>query len=288
MDSIQVNDSNKGGPEGHDDKMAQAGAGVKISHSDDRMGQEQSITQEPEAKSEATSEGAAARPANVPEKFWDAEKGQVNTEALLESYKHLESTRNKPEGKAEDDSEKTEGEPEGETKEQDNAIAKARDVYAEKGELTDEAYADLEKVGITRDMVDTYIAGQQAAVNEIRQAAFANTGGEEGFTKMAAWANENMTSEEIATIDKLLASADKDLVASGAKMLADRYNADADVEPTTTLGGTSNAASGESYSNRTQMMKDMNSPEYKTDENFRKSVARKIANASKAGIDLFG
>ena len=35
-------------------------------------------------------EGAGKRPANVPEKFWDAERGEVRLEALLKSYAELE------------------------------------------------------------------------------------------------------------------------------------------------------------------------------------------------------
>jgi hypothetical protein len=38
----------------------------------------------------------AQRPDNVPEKFWDAEKGVVNTEALLKSYGELERAKSKP------------------------------------------------------------------------------------------------------------------------------------------------------------------------------------------------
>ena len=42
---------------------------------------------EPEAEAEAA---RAERPEEVPEKFWDAERGQLRTEALLKSYRELE------------------------------------------------------------------------------------------------------------------------------------------------------------------------------------------------------
>jgi hypothetical protein len=38
----------------------------------------------------AEADGAAPRPADVPEKFWDAETGTLRTEALLKSYRELE------------------------------------------------------------------------------------------------------------------------------------------------------------------------------------------------------
>src|ERR1700720_209995 len=37
-----------------------------------------------------------ARPEHVPEKFWNADKGEVNVDALLKSYGELEKTRQPP------------------------------------------------------------------------------------------------------------------------------------------------------------------------------------------------
>jgi hypothetical protein len=43
-----------------------------------------------------TTPSKAQRPDNVPEKFWNAETGSVNTDALLKSYTELERARSKP------------------------------------------------------------------------------------------------------------------------------------------------------------------------------------------------
>src|SRR3954465_11008039 len=45
---------------------------------------------EDSAAAEAATDGVPARPADVPEKFWDAAAGTVRTEALLKSYAELE------------------------------------------------------------------------------------------------------------------------------------------------------------------------------------------------------
>ncbi|WP_376095440.1 hypothetical protein ACE7GA_03060 [Roseomonas sp. CCTCC AB2023176] len=42
------------------------------------------------ARPEATPTGPVARPDSVPEKFWDAERGEVRLDALLKSYRELE------------------------------------------------------------------------------------------------------------------------------------------------------------------------------------------------------
>lgn len=50
----------------------------------------------PQGDPASTENQAPVRPDNVPEKFWNAETGTVNTEALLASYTELEKTRSKP------------------------------------------------------------------------------------------------------------------------------------------------------------------------------------------------
>jgi len=45
---------------------------------------------EDSAAAEAATDGVPERPADVPEKFWDAATGTVRTEALLKSYAELE------------------------------------------------------------------------------------------------------------------------------------------------------------------------------------------------------
>ena len=37
--------------------------------------------------------------------------------------------------------------------------------YSEKGELSDKSYEELEKMGLDKDLVDGYIAGQEAIAN---------------------------------------------------------------------------------------------------------------------------
>jgi hypothetical protein len=50
----------------------------------------------------------SARPAEIPEKFWDADKGEIRVEALLKSYRELERRLSKtlplPEGDADEES----------------------------------------------------------------------------------------------------------------------------------------------------------------------------------------
>ena len=52
--------------------------------------QPQQQPQEPQNLSEQPQEGGHIRPENIPEKFWNAETGEIRTDELLKSNAHLE------------------------------------------------------------------------------------------------------------------------------------------------------------------------------------------------------
>jgi hypothetical protein len=54
------------------------------------QGQVETQPQEPQNLSEQPQEGGHIRPENIPEKFWNAETGEVRTDELLKSNAHLE------------------------------------------------------------------------------------------------------------------------------------------------------------------------------------------------------
>jgi len=71
---------------------------VRIRVSDATSGQSQFLDMAPakvETTAAITPEQKPVRPDNVPEKFWNAEKGVVNTEALLKSYGEAETALSK-------------------------------------------------------------------------------------------------------------------------------------------------------------------------------------------------
>jgi hypothetical protein len=149
--------------------------------------------------SEAT---AKARPDNIPEKFWNAEKGEVNTEALLKSYSELEKKSSTPKADAEGETSAEEAGTSEETKPEPTAEELAKQAtdkaginleevssrYWETGKISDDDYAALEKAGYPKHLVDQFAAGQQAVVEIERQQVFNLTGGEEGYKSMIEWA----------------------------------------------------------------------------------------------------
>jgi hypothetical protein len=251
-----------GSPEGHVEKMLAMGDGTGAAPEGDGV-----------IGSQVT------RPENVPEKFWDAEKGAINTDALLKSQADAEAALRKGEPAPKEEPKADEKEPEG-TPEQVDVVANASAEWTEKGELSEDTFKSLEAAGISRDMVNDYIAGQQAVVSNLESAVFGPFDGAEGYGKAAQWAADNLSDSEIQALDVQLTSPNPAIAAQGALALKKRFDAEADVEPSTIRGNSNTPAAGGSYMSSREMMKDMNSREYRTSQAFRDQVAQKLSRSN--------
>ncbi len=222
------------------------------------------------------------RPDNIPEQFWDAEKGVVNTAALLKSQADGQTEISKLRDGKPEPKEGEEGyvKPDATPGSQGQAVADAQAEWAKNGELSDETFAALDGVGLSKEMVNNYITGQKAVVSNLQEAAYSPFEGVDGYERAANWAAANMDSDAIAAIDVQLTSNNSAIVAKGAEALAARYVAEADIEPNTIRGNANTGTAGDSYKSSREMMKDMNSPQYKTDSAFRDKVAAKVGRSN--------
>ena len=262
-----------GSPPGHIDKMLGLGDGKPAP----KEGEEGYVA--------PTGDQVAKRPDNVPEKFWNAEKGEINTEALLKSQADAEAALRQGTAPKEGEEGYVKPEPkEGEegyvAPNQAAAVEAASAEWAEKGELSDATYTSLESKGLTRSMVDTYIEGQKAIVSNLQDAAYGPFENKEGYETAANWAAEHMDEAAIKALDVQLTSSNPAIVAQGAKALAAKYVAEADVEPNTIRGDGNTGTTGGVYASSREMMKDMNSAKYRTSQAFRDEVAAKLARSS--------
>lgn len=219
---------------------------------------------------------AAVRPEHIPEKFWDAAKGEVNHEAWAKSYAELEKANsNKPatetppvEAPAETDAAKAELEKVGVD------YTSLQDEFAAKGELSEESYKLLaEKAGLSRDMVDNYIEGQKARAVSFEMSAYEAAGGKEQFAAMSTWAAANLSEKEINAFNEGVngSEAHMRLAVEG---LRSKYQAVNGSEPGLLHGGNTDVAMG--FESRAQMTAAMKDPRYAKDPAYRKSVERKV------------
>lgn len=281
MESVNigtVTNEQTAAPEGHDEAMIAKAEGQT----------EAPVTETTEAPK-------AERPENVPEKFWDAEAGQVNLDALLKAQSDAESALRKSQSTEEPKGEVVEPSSGDETAtpevpatpEAEASVKTAEEEYAEHGSLSDATYEALAKTGLSKDVVDGYIEGQVAKAEKLTTAAYGELGGEESYKAAVTWAQGNLSTGEIAAIDALLTSADPSVVAEGAKMLAGKYNSDGEKMPTTTVTGTDTSTVGQHYKSSAELVQAMNDKRYRTDSAYRAEVSKKMDNAAKAGITLF-
>ncbi len=151
--------------------------------------------------------------------------------------------------------------------------------FAEKGELSADSYAKLEKAGIPRNMVDAYIAGQKALVDNQRAEVFKVAGGEEAYADAVSWAKTNMTQAEKEAFNAVVNGGDLNSTKLAVQGLMARYRAAEGNEPNL-MGGDTSTGGSEGYSSWAEVKADMAKPEYNNDPAFRSRVEQKLMRSA--------
>lgn len=149
--------------------------------------------------------------------------------------------------------------------------------YSQNGQLSEEHYKSLEKSGIPKEIVDQYIAGQEAQAEKYRDSIISKVGGQDNFSAMAEWAKVNMSEQEIAAYNKATSSADMTVVENAVLGLAYRYQSAVGKDPKLLGGQTAGSSGFQSVAQLTEAMKD---PRYDKDPAYRKDVQNRLANSN--------
>lgn len=149
--------------------------------------------------------------------------------------------------------------------------------YSQNGQLSEEHYKSLEKSGIPKEIVDQYIAGQEAQAEKYRDSIISKVGGQDNFSAMAEWAKVNMSEQEIAAYNKATSSADMTVVENAVLGLAYRYQSAVGKDPKLLGGQTAGSSGFQSVAQLTEAMKD---PRYEKDPAYRKDVQNRLANSN--------
>ena len=207
----------------------------------------------------------ANRPDWLPEKF-ESEQDLANAYAELEK-KQSSSDTDKSDAKSE-------------TKEDTNGIndviAKATDVFAEKGELADKDYNALAKVGIPREMVDAYIRGQEALVSSQELEVQEVVGGGANYEAMTDWASENLSDTEIEAFDEVVTAGTVDQAKMAVQGLYARFVSSGGKPPNVNQGAVT-GSSVKPFGSAAQVTEAMADPRYQNDPAYRQQVERRLA-----------
>lgn len=163
-------------------------------------------------------------------------------------------------------------------------ISRAQAHYAEHQALSDELYAELDAGGISREMVDNYIAGGEASTAKYESSVHNLTGGADSYAAMTKWAGESLTAAETDAFNAVVGEGDLAKTTLAVRGLMTQYTAARGSVPNLVEdGGNANANTIAGYQSNAEMRTDMSNPRYATDPAFRDSVARRLA-ASHASI----
>lgn len=154
-----------------------------------------------------------------------------------------------------------------------------QDEFMEAGELSNDTYKKLDEAGFGRDLVDTWIAGQQALATQMQNQVYNTVGGEQEYAAMTQWASENLSPAEIEAFNANVESGDNALTQFAVQGLFARYRSDTPSEPRL-VQGTASDNQGGAFGSAAELTAAMSDPRYHKDPAYRQSVATKLARSN--------
>ena len=205
------------------------------------------------------------RPDWLPEKF-------KNAEDLAKAYSELEKKQSEPvEQPAEDRTYENETTPE--------PMDKFYLEYQDKGQLSEQSYEELNKMGLNKDLVDGYIAGQEAIANNDVAVVHNLVGGSDNYAKLMEFASQNLTEAEKDAFNETLETGSIEQVQFAVQGIVSRAGISSEA-PQKMIDGDSNETYSDTFESVAQVTEAMNDPRYAKDPAFRKRVEEKIARST--------
>ena len=206
---------------------------------------------------------SSERPEWLPEKFSSAED-------MAKAYAELE-TKQSSGGEEEAETSESVEETSADTP---DIVSIANDEYVESGELSQDTYNQLGEMGISKEMVDSYIAGQEAIVDKQSNDIFNEIGGKSEYEAMSEWAGENLTDADLEAYNQTVESGSVDQAKFAVKALYQQYKGG---NPVTPMQGSTNGSAVAPFTSRAQVTQAMRSKQYQTDAGFRQEVQQRLA-----------
>ncbi|QIG74632.1 putative capsid assembly protein [Rhizobium phage RHph_I20] len=237
-----------------------------------------------------------AKPDNVPEEFWDANKGEVDWEKLNDRLKN-------------GDQQKQEDQQDEETGDVVNGVkltakhsadfAPFYEQFSKDGTVSEDAVKyvkDNFNIDASPEMIAAYMRGQLSKADgqasevaaSIRSEGMAVVGGEGNYAKMSAWAEEVLSDAELVEFNSAVEGKDPKIAKLAVQGLWNRYRAEATIEPERVLGkGRTGTTTVDAYTSMDEMVAATIDPRYNTDPAYRAKVEAKIARSGALAIPTY-
>jgi hypothetical protein len=153
--------------------------------------------------------------------------------------------------------------------------------FNEQGSLTEETYATLAKKGLSQELVDSYIQGQNSLNDAVVSDLLSIVGGQETYDQMTGWASDNLPEDELAAYNEAI-QGETSTAKLAIRGLYSQFRAGGDGggdAPNLLQGGRAPTAGG--YGSVEEMKTDMKNPLYKAgDINFHAHVEKRLSMTS--------
>ena len=242
----------------------------------DKTASEQ-VTLEDEASAIEETEQSTERPSWLPEKFKSAED-------LANAYNSLESRL----GSSSEESEEGEDLPPTEAPDESTedlqtaAISSASTEFDDNGSLSEDAYTKLADAGLYRELVDSYIAGQEALQQSGESSLLETVGGKEAYDKISDWASDSLSDKQLGAYNKALETGNDEQAALAIDWLKGKYENANGVAPSLAQGRTTGSGVS-AFESRAQVMSAMSERDatgrkrYEVDPAYRSEVERRLS-----------
>lgn len=255
FNSVVITPEEVKAPEGHDEKMIALVDGTTPPEDDQKVDNTNTLA--------------------LPEGF-------TSVEELAKAYAELQA-KNAPQN--------TEGKPE--VKPEEQTTEQAKDALQSKGldfaefsqefnsngALSQESYDKLAAAGFDKNLVDAYVAGQQALASQYDTAVVSEVGGTEKYSEIVTWAKANLSDQEINAYNAAVSSGNVAQAKLAVAGLNARFSKAVGSEPTLQQGRKV-SASEDVFESRAQMVEAMKDKRYRTDPAYRAKVESKLSRSN--------
>lgn len=210
------------------------------------------------------------RPEWLPEKF-------NSPEDLAKSYAELEKKMSAPKDEAAPEDPPTEEVEQEQPNAGEPQFDKFAEEFASSGELSDDSFEELSKMGYPREMVETYIKGMQAASTADADAVMEVAGGSKGYEELTEWAKDNMPENELLLYNQMV-STGTDNAKMAVEWLMSKREAAGGVEPNL-LSGKSQAPAKDEFRSTAEVVAAMKDARYGKDPAYTRDVEEKLGRS---------
>jgi len=204
------------------------------------------------------------RPEWLPEKFQNAEELAKAYGTLEKEFSGRSKEETKPEEVVKSDAQQ--------------GLDKYYEEFADNGELADTSYNELSKLGLDKNLVDSYIQGQKLVADTNTKAIQDVAGGKEEYAELVEWAGNNLSEAEVKVFNDMVDGGDVETAKFAVQGLLAKSGANP--RQPSLYEGTSDAVSKDAFASVAQVTEAMNDPRYENDPAYRRLVEEKIGRST--------